>query len=283
MERVTGAPSAPPRETVMAKTTRRQFLATAALGAGVVTVMPWGGSARAAAHAGNTFETPNGGTITVSPIEHASVVLETPAGTIYVDPVGEASAYEGLPAPDLVVITHQHGDHYSEETLAAVAGEAPLVVNPAVMDMLSDALKARATAIANGESTEALGVSIDAIPAYNLTEERLNFHPEGRDNGYVMTIDGARVYISGDTEDIPEMRALTGIDRAFVPMNLPYTMPVDAAASAVVAFAPGIVYPYHYRGTEGLSDVDRFAELVAAGNDAIVVRQLNWYPEAGSN
>ena len=268
-------------DTSMNGTTRRRFLATAALGAGVITVMPWGGgggTARAAAHAGNAFETPNGGTITVNPVEHASVVLETPAGTIYVDPVGEASAYEGLPAPDLVVITHQHGDHYSEETLAAIAGEAPLVVNPAVMDMLSDGLKSRATAIGNGESTEALGVSIDAIPAYNTTEGRLDFHPEGRDNGYVMTIDGARVYVSGDTEDIPEMRALENIDLAFVCMNLPFTMEAGAAADAVAEFKPRAVYPYHYRGRDGgTQDPEEFARLVGEAADGVEVKLGDWY------
>ena len=264
----------------MTDTSRRQFLATAALGAGAIVVMPWGDgtSASAAAHAGNTFETPNGGTITVNPVEHASVVLETPAGTIYVDPVGEASAYEGLPAPDLVVITHEHGDHYSEETLAAVAGEAPLVVNPAVMEMLSDDLKSRATAIGNGESTEALGISIDAIPAYNTTEGRLDFHPEGRDNGYVMTIDGARVYVSGDTEDIPEMRALQNIDLAFVCMNLPFTMAAEAAASAVAEFKPRAVYPYHYRGRDdGTQDPQEFARLVGEAAEGVEVKIGDWY------
>ena len=255
---------------------RRRFLGTAALGAGSILVMPYlAGGARAAAHGGDAFETPNGGTVTVHPISHASFVMETPAGTIYVDPVGEASAYGELPAPDLVVITHQHGDHYDAETLAAIAPEAPMVVNPAVMEMLPEAMKGRATAIANGESTEALGVAIDAIPAYNTTEGRLDFHPEGRDNGYVMTIDGLRVYVSGDTEDVPEMRALENIDLAFVCMNLPFTMAAEAAASAVAEFKPKVVYPYHYRGRDnGTQDPQEFADLVG---DAAEVKLGDWY------
>ena len=111
---------------------------------------------------------------------------------------------------------------------------------------------------------------------YNLTEERKNFHTKGRGNGYVVTLGGKRVYVSGDTEDIPEMRALKDIDAAFVCMNLPYTMDVDHAADAVLAFKPKIVYPYHYRGKEGMSDVEKFKTLVSK-EKAVEVRLLKWY------
>ena len=116
-------------------------------------------------------------------------------------------------------------------------------------------------------------VGIDAIPAYNMTEGRTQFHPQGRDNGYVVTVDGKRVYISGDTEDIPEMRALTDIDIAFVCMNLPFTMDANQAASAVTEFAPSVVYPYHYRGRDdGTQDPAEFARLLSeAGGKAEVV------------
>jgi L-ascorbate metabolism protein UlaG (beta-lactamase superfamily) len=115
------------------------------------------------------------------------------------------------------------------------------------------------------------------LPAYNLDPTRLQFHPRERnDNSYLVTVGGLRLYISGDTEDIPEMRSLQNIDAAFICMNLPYTMTVEQAADAVLDFAPHIVYPYHYRGKNGMSDLDRFTALVSA-NPSIEVRRLAWY------
>ncbi|WP_073332966.1 MBL fold metallo-hydrolase [Wenxinia saemankumensis] len=253
-------------------TTRRSFLAGAAA-AGSITVLPF--RAGAEAHMGaNTFET-DGGQVVVHPVHHASIVLETPAGVIYVDPVGGAGMYADMPAADLILITHEHGDHYDADTLEGLQGEAPLVVNPAVMDMLPEALAARATAIGNGESTDALGTTIEAIPAYNITEGRTDFHPEGRDNGYVMTIDGFTIYVSGDTEATEEMMALSGIDLAFVSMNLPYTMTAEQAAEGVNAFAPSYVYPYHYRGQDGgTQDPEAFAAML---QDGIESKMGDWY------
>ena len=254
--------------------TRRTFLQTATGAAGAVTFLPF--AARAQDQSGDVFST-DAGDITVHPVEHASFVLETPAGVIYSDPVGDASLYEGLPAPDMILITHQHGDHYNAETLSALVTEdTTLLTNPAVYDMLPEDLKARASSIGNGESTEIGGLSIDAIPAYNTTDGRLDFHPEGRDNGYVLNFDGFRVYISGDTEDIPEMRALEDIDLAFLCMNLPYTMDAEAAASAVSEFQPTYVYPYHFRGKDGgTQDPEAFASMVGDGTE---VKIGEWYP-----
>jgi len=217
------------------------------------------------------------GDIAIHPVSHASLVLETPAGVIYVDPVGDAAMYEAMPPADLILITHEHGDHYNAETLGALMGEnTELVTNPAVFEMLPAELGERASAMANAESTEKLGMPIEAIPAYNTTEDRLQYHPEGRDNGYVLTVAGARIYIAGDTEDIPEMRNLENIDLAFVPMNLPYTMSIEQAAEGVLAFAPSIVYPYHYRG----SDVEQFRRMVQSTNSGIEVRLGDWYEDA---
>jgi L-ascorbate metabolism protein UlaG (beta-lactamase superfamily) len=256
-------------------TSRRSFLVSAAATAGAITILPY--AARAAAHAGDTFET-GAGEITVHPVSHASFVMETPAGTIYVDPVGEAGQYADFAAPDLILITHEHGDHYNAETLSALTGPATqLITNPAVHGMLSEDLKAKATQVGNGESTNFNDLGIDAIPAYNITEGRLQFHPEGRDNGYVLNFDGFRVYISGDTEDIPEMRALENIDLAFVCMNLPFTMEASAAADAVREFGPTYVYPYHYRGRDGgTQDPQEFADMVG---DAAEVKMGGWYGE----
>src|SRR5690606_18014627 len=133
--------------------------------------------------------------------------------------------------------------------------------------------KPQAPRFGNGEGPPVGSKTIDAIPAYNTAEARKKYHRQGRDNGYVLTVDGSRVYIAGDTEDIPEMRALTAIDIAFVPMNLPYTMDVDQAGSAVAEFKPKVVYPYHFQG----SDLAAFAARVAEGASEVKVVQGNWY------
>ena len=240
-------------------------------GVGTMIVMPF--QARAAMSEGDNYMGATG-EITIHPISHASFVMTAPGIVIYSDPVGEPLLYEGYPTPDVILVTHEHGDHFNAETLAALVGDnTKLVTNPAVHDKLPDDLKAKATAIGNGESHTEGSVGIDAIPAYNMTEGRTQFHPQGRDNGYVVTVDGKRVYISGDTEDIPEMRALTDIDIAFVCMNLPFTMDANQAASAVTEFAPSVVYPYHYRGRDdGTQDPAEFARLLSeAGGKAEVV------------
>ena len=253
--------------------TRRHFLATSAAAAGAITILPY--AARAAAHASDMFETA-AGPIKVHPVAHASFVMETPVGTIYADPVGEAAQYADFPDADLILITHEHGDHYNADTLAALVKEnTQIITNPAVFDMLAEGVKANANAVANGASASFKELKVDAIPAYNTTEERKNFHPQGRDNGYVLNFDGFRVYISGDTEDVPEMRALTDIDLAFVCMNLPFTMDANAAASAVSEFAPTYVYPYHYRGRDGgTQDPADFAKMLSGDTE---VRMGDWY------
>ncbi|MBW3097135.1 MBL fold metallo-hydrolase [Pseudohoeflea coraliihabitans] len=255
--------------------TRRHLIHSAAAGATLV-LLPW--QARADNHAAaatDTFET-GAGDISVHPISHASFVMETPLGVIHVDPVGEPAQYADLPAPDLILITHEHGDHYNADTLAALVGDkTEIIANPAVHAMLPQTLKERARLVSNGENILFGGMQIEAIPAYNITEERQKFHPEGRDNGYVLNFDGFRVYISGDTENTPEMKALQDIDLAFLCMNLPFTMDVKQAADAVSAFKPKYVYPYHYRGRDGgTQDPAEFAELVS---DEIEVRMGDWY------
>ena len=222
---------------------------------------------------GDVIATDNGD-LALQPLNHATFAMAWGGQTIYVDPVGGAELYEGLPSPELILITDIHGDHFDVETLEAVATAGTMIVAPAaVVEGLPEGLAAQAQTLANGAETSVLDLNVEAIPMYNLTEDRLQFHENGRGNGYVLTIGGRRVYISGDTEDIPEMRALENIDVAFVCFNLPYTMTEAQAASAVVEFAPAIVYPYHF----GESDVNLFAELVAEGGGDIEVRQSVWY------
>jgi len=215
------------------------------------------------------------GNFFIHPISHASLVIETPSGVIHVDPVGGAELYSYLPPPDLILITHEHGDHFDLPTLEAlVVDGTEIIANPAVFAMLPEALASNAREMANGDSDSFGDIAIEAIPAYNTTEDRLQYHPQGRDNGYILTIGGKRVYIAGDTEDIPEMRALEDISVAFVPMNLPFTMTEEQAASGVAAFLPTYVYPYHYRD----SDIDLFEQLLMEeiGGGTEVVRG-DWY------
>ena len=218
--------------------------------------------------------------VNVIPISHGTLVLEYKDDVIYVDPVGGKTAFTGQKPATLILITDIHGDHLNTDTLDALkAQDIKTIVPQAVYERLSDDLKANAVVMNNGDTkTVNKTITIEAIPMYNLREEALEFHTKGRGNGYILTLSDERIYISGDTEDIPEMRALKNIDKAFVCMNLPWTMPVESAANAVVAFKPDVVYPYHYRGTDGLSDVLKFKELVQAGNSNIDVRLLNWYP-----
>jgi L-ascorbate metabolism protein UlaG (beta-lactamase superfamily) len=219
------------------------------------------------------------GPLTIQPLVHASLVFSTSDLTIYADPTGGAANYTGIKAPDLILITDIHGDHFDIKTISAVrTAGTTLVVPKAVADLLPDSLKGKVVILNNGDKTTLSGISITALPMYNLPESAKAMHTKGRGNGYVLGIGGKNLYLSGDTQGIPEMRSLKDIDIAFVCMNLPYTMDINEAADAVLAFRPKIVYPYHYRGTGGLSDVEGFKKLVEAGNKNIEVRLRNWYP-----
>ncbi|GAB4254771.1 MAG: MBL fold metallo-hydrolase [Acidobacteriota bacterium] len=210
------------------------------------------------------------GDVTVVPITHASLLLQWDGKNIYVDPWGRGD-YAGLPKADLILITDVHGDHLDPAQVAALRREdTPVVAPPAVQEQITDA-----RVVKNGESIDVLGIRIDAVPMYNLqrgpSEGRV-YHEKGRGNGYVLNLGETRVYISGDTECIPEMKELRDIDLAFVCMNLPYTMPPEEAAACVNAFQPKVVIPYHYRG----SDLEAFRQAV---KPPVEVKLLDWYPE----
>lgn len=225
------------------------------------------------------------GGVNIHPIFHGTLVLEYENVVIYVDPVGGAGTFDGQKPPTLILITDIHGDHLDIETLEAIStGSSKIIAPVAVADKLPTALRSKTSVLSNFLSknytigTAKLG--IEAIPMYNLREEALKFHPKNRGNGYVLTLGKERIYISGDTEDIPEMRQLKNIDIAFVCMNLPYTMTVESAASAVLDFKPKKVYPYHYRGTNGFSDVKKFKSIINEKNSTIEVIQDDWYKKS---
>ncbi len=218
--------------------------------------------------------------INITPVSHATAVINWGDAVFYTDPVGGAGSFENMDKPDFVLVTDIHGDHMNAETLEGLElGETKIIVPKAVQEKLPESLQSNLLVMANGETKEINGFSIEAIPMYNLPEAEDAMHVKGRGNGYVLEKDGKRLYISGDTEDIPEMRDLKNIDAALVCMNLPYTMPVDQAAEGVLAFAPKKVYPYHYRGQDGLADVEKFKSLVEEKSDSIEVILLDWYPE----
>lgn len=216
--------------------------------------------------------------IKVTPIRHGTLILETDTNVIYIDPTGGVEAFVGQKPPTIVLITDIHGDHLSNKTLEALKlNNVPVITPKAVSDKIPSTIISNPKVLNNGETITINDITIEAIPMYNLREEALKYHTKGRGNGYVLNIKDERIYISGDTEDIPEMRNLINIDKAFVCMNLPYTMTIESAASAVLDFKPKQVYPYHYRGTEGLSDINKFKDLVNKGDKFINVVFLDWY------
>lgn len=216
----------------------------------------------------------------ITPISHATFTLEIKDISIYVDPTGGANAFKNSKVPNLILITDIHGDHLNIKTLEAIIKPSTTIIAPqAVADKLTANLKKQTLIIKNGETTTYKNLNIEAIPMYNLRPEALKFHSKGRGNGYIINNNDERIYISGDTEDITEMRNLKDIDITFVCMNLPYTMTIKSAANAVLDFKPKQVIPYHYRGTNGFSDVNLFKSLVEAKNKNIKVTLLDWYPE----
>ena len=218
--------------------------------------------------------------IQVNPISHASMVLKWGDKVIYTDPVGSAEIFAGQPIADLVLLTDIHGDHLDPTALQSIVKDTTTTVMPqAVADELKIKLPGALIILKNAETKVVQSFSIEAIPMYNIPESATAFHVKGRGNGYVLKKEDKRVYISGDTAGIPEMKNLKNIDMAFICMNLPYTMSVEEAAQAVLAFKPKVATPYHYRGPDGLSDINKFKTLVNSGDPNIQIELLNFYPE----
>ena len=206
------------------------------------------------------------GDLTLTFLGHATLMLRQGGKVIHVDPVSRYADYATMPKADLILITHEHGDHLDPKAVAAIRKEGTRIVVcrtctgkiPGVEVML------------NGQTRTEAGFKVEAVPAYNLVHMRSPgqpFHAKGEGNGYVITFGDTRVYIAGDTENTPEMKALKNIDVAFLPMNLPYTMTPEMVADAARAFRPRILYPYHY----GDTDPQKLVRLLA-GEKGIEVR-----------
>ncbi len=196
----------------------------------------------------DTIQT-SAGPLVLTFVGHGTLMFRQGGKVIHVDPFSRVGDYSKLPKADLVLITHEHGDHLDPAAVEAIRKEGTRVIVSA-----SAAGKiAGAEVMKNGDVREEAGFRIEAVPAYNLVHTRAPgqpFHPRGNGNGYVVTFGDTRVYVAGDTENTPEMKALRGIDVAFLPMNLPYTMTPEMVADAARAFRPRILYPYHYGETD---------------------------------
>lgn len=199
----------------------------------------------------DTFTTKSGKTVTLHALVHSSIRMDYDGKTIYIDPVtklGDKTIdLAEMPKADYIFITHEHFDHLGKDAIELLTiDRTQLITNQSCKDILG-----YGTVMANGDKLQlADDIEIEAVPAYNTTEGRQNFHPKGRDNGFVLTLDGLRIYVAGDTEDIPEMSEIEDIDIAFLPCNQPYTMTVEQLVRAAKTVKPKVLFPYHYSQTD---------------------------------
>ena len=203
----------------------------------------------------DVFQTKSGKNVTFHALVHASIRIQYDGKEIMIDPVtklGDKTIdYATMPKADYIFITHEHFDHFDKVAIAQLSdAKTQLITNQRCAEMLGKGM-----VMSNGDSSQiAVDIKVEAVPAYNTTEGHQQFHPKGRDNGYILTIDGLRIYIAGDTEDIPEMSEIKDIDIAFLPCNQPYTMTVDQLVRAAKIIRPKVLFPYHYSNTD-LSDL----------------------------
>ncbi len=186
------------------------------------------------------------GPLVISFIGHSSLMLTVDGLVIQVDPWSKLADYSAMPKADIILITHHHFDHLDTTAVAQVSKPGTeIITTQAVADILK-----KGTVMKNGDKMTVRDIPIEAVPAYNTTQDRVKYHPKGRDNGYVLDLGGKRVYIAGDTENTKEMYALKNISIAFLPMNQPYTMTPGQVKTAVLKFKPTVLYPYHYGDTD---------------------------------
>ncbi|MGD0877385.1 MAG: MBL fold metallo-hydrolase [Anaerolineales bacterium] len=202
------------------------------------------------------------GDLSITFLGHASLLIVFNEKNIFVDPFGQVADYTGLPKADIIICTHEHRDHLDPQALALIRTPGTkLVLNPAGAAEVTGSIAMR-----NGDKRTVEGLQIEAVPAYNILHKREDgnhFHPKGIGNGYILTFGKTRLYLAGDTENIPEMKSLQDIDIAFLPMNLPYTMTPEMVADAARMFKPHILYPYHY----GNTDTNKLVELLKEDKD----------------
>ena len=214
----------------------------------------------------DVFKTKSGKTVTFHALTHASIRIQYDGKEIEIDPVtklgNKTIDYASMPKADYLLVTHEHFDHFNQDAIKLLTGEqTQFITNQRCADMYGSG-----TVMVNGQSSVFNDIQVEAVPAYNYTEGHTQFHPKGRDNGYILTLDGLRIYIAGDTEDIPEMSAIKDIDVAFLPCNQPYTMTPDQLVKAARIIKPKVVFPYHY----GQTDVSGIPEQLK--RDGIEVR-----------
>lgn len=198
----------------------------------------------------DVFKTKSGKTLKFYALVHASIRIEYDGREIEIDPVTKLGNkmidYTAMPKADYIFVTHEHGDHFDKEALKQLTGDkTQLITNKRCAEMLG-----YGEIMVNGQSSTFNDITVEAVPAYNISEGRTQFHPKGRDNGYILTIDGLRIYIAGDTEDIPEMQDIKDIDIAFLPCNQPYTMTTEQLVKAAKTVKPKVLFPYHYGQTD---------------------------------
>ena len=198
----------------------------------------------------DVFKTKSGKTLKFYALVHASIRIEYDGREIEIDPVtklgNKTIDYTAMPKADYIFVTHEHGDHFDKEALKQLTGDkTQLITNKRCAEILG-----YGEIMVNGQSSTFNDITVEAVPAYNISEGRTQFHPKGRDNGYILTIDGLRIYIAGDTEDIPEMQDIKDIDIAFLPCNQPYTMTTEQLVKAAKTVKPKVLFPYHYGQTD---------------------------------
>ena len=238
---------------------KRSMMAAAQLAANGCTVYNLDGGILAWQKAGkpttteetDIFVTAGGKLVKLHALMHSSMRIEYGGQNIYIDPCsnlrGRTVDYTAMPKADIILVTHEHFDHYDTAAIRQLTADSTLLImNPRCVEMYGNG-----TTMANGDRRQlADGISLDAVPAYNITADHLQFHPKGRDNGYILTLDGLRIYIAGDTEDIPEMADIKDIDIAFLPCNQPYTMTPEQLVTAAKMVNPKVLFPYHYGDTD---------------------------------
>jgi L-ascorbate metabolism protein UlaG (beta-lactamase superfamily) len=210
------------------------------------------------------------GDVAITFLGHGSLMMKFNDKIIHVDPFGEQADYSQLPKADIVLVTHEHGDHLDLNALEKIRTDKTIIV----LTELCAAQVKDGIVMHNGETREVGGLTVNAVPAYNMVNKRPDgspFHPKGNGNGYIITFGDTRIYIAGDTENTPEMKALQNISIAFLPMNLPYTMTPEMVADAVRSFRPRILYPYHF----GETDTSRIVDLLKGEDVEVRIRKMS--------